>query len=166
MQGRVQLVPGEGAFGGKRVRGGVRYDPAAVDAGRLLVQFAAGPGTGQALERGQGRGRDLADGVEAVLAQGAGGGAADPGQRGDGPLGEELRDGVRLPGTTRVTPGTASRSAMRASIGPGPAPIAQSTPYRASARTRISEANSTAVRPKYRSAPRRSTSAPSAAAPR
>ena len=48
---RVQLVAGEGVFGGERVRDGVRYDPAPVDAVRLLVQFAAGPRADQALKR-------------------------------------------------------------------------------------------------------------------
>ncbi len=152
----------EGAFRRERPGDGVRHDPAAVDAVRLLVQLAAGLRADQPLERGQRRGGDPAEGVEAVVAQGAGGRGADAGQRGDGLAGEELRDGVRPLGHRATSPrARRRRSAIRASIGPGPAPITQSTPYRASARTRITEASSTASRPKYRSAPRRSASAPS-----
>ncbi len=50
--------------------------------------------------------------------------------------------------TTKVVPGAARRAASRATMGLGPAPIAQSTPCRASARTRITEARSSTSRPK------------------
>ncbi|CAM5736017.1 hypothetical protein SMICM304S_08842 [Streptomyces microflavus] len=50
--------------------------------------------------------------------------------------------------TTKVVPGATRRAAIRATMGLAPAPIAQSTPCRASARTRITEARSPTSRPK------------------
>ena len=146
--GRVQLVAGEGAFGGERAGGGVRDDRRAVDCRAPSRAARARPsrrgGAGAVAER---RGGDPADGVEAVLAQGAGGRARRPRRARRRACGRGSPPPV-LGAPTQVTPGPASRAAIRASIGPGPAPITQSTPYRARARTRITAASSTASRPK------------------
>lgn len=126
MPDRVQLVAAEGAFGSEEAGDGMGHDPAAVDALGLLVQFAAGTGTGEPLQGRQRRGGDPADGVEAVLAQGAGGGGADAGERRDRLFVQEAGDGAGLLGHHAGLSGPGAAQGHACEHRPGPEPRSHS----------------------------------------